>query len=177
MDFKIYCMPDEPSNCNNLGNNLEIIEGPPDPPDPPGSNAETIENAVYIQTKDYELTNTILIFNNVIKEPDNFITQHINHYMYRGENPCYVSIRFNFIVASLNALPFHVVLLQIFNNSRLIRTKEYGRDFNSSISDEIIIKMNPEDTIVLKLNESALNTIKILAGSFMRITKIVNIED
>lgn len=155
-----------------IQDNLDIVEGPAGPQGPPGLDGVDSASAIYLETCKYVYDGTPLVFNNTIKETDNFITKTDNNYFNLG-GKCYVSILYNILISSLTKYPYELAILQINVNQKTVKRKEYGRDMNSNIADEILVELENHDAISFFIESEAINKIAILPGSFVKITKII----
>jgi len=151
---------------------IEGTPGPQGPQGPPGLDGADSASAIYLETCKYVYDGTPLVFNNTIKETDNFITKTDNNYFNLG-GKCYVSILYNILISSLTKYPYELVILQINVNQKTVKRKEYGRDMNSNIADEILVELENHDAISFFIESEAINKIAILPGSFVKITKII----
>ena len=61
----------------------------------------------------------------------------------------------------------------ILNN---IKNKEYGHDMSNGISDEIITHISNHQSILFLINSSMVDKIEILPGSFIKFTKLTNVD-
>jgi hypothetical protein len=167
-----------------IQDNLDIIEGPQGPQGPegpqgaqgprglPGKDAIDSASAVYLESCNHVFDGSPLIFNTIIKETEDFITKTGNNYFNIG-GKCYVSILYNILIGSLTKFPYELATLQININGNIVKRKEYGRDMNGNISDEILIELENHDAISFLIKSDSINKISILAGSFVKITKII----
>jgi len=164
--------PTEEEIIQWIQDNLHIVEGPAGPQGPPGLDAADSASAIYLETCKYVYDGTPLVFNNTIKETDNFITKTDNNYFNLG-GKCYVSILYNILIGSLTKYPYELTILQINVNQKTVKRKEYGKDMNGNISDEILVELENHDAISFLIGSASVNKIAILPGSFVKITKII----